>query len=1205
MKTLPLSFIFILLICVKFSTAQKHYTLLLENGYRTPEANAAQFISGFNVADEAVINGYFYKYIQFYDIPSDQDKTVLLNAGIDLLEYIPSYAYIASLKYNINFSSLSDISNIRSIIDIPLDDRLKPALKNSAPPVYALRSDGAIELTVSLFKNSTLDVVRADLGMHGWTISKEYYIGYIFDLIIPVTELHVLAGKPYVRFVTAVDAPGEPENMYARSLHRVNGMNSDFGAMQYDGSGVVVMMNDDGEIGPHIDFKGRLKANYAIGYGGDHGDHVAGTILGGGNLDPVGKGMAPGAELIVFPASNYPGFDSIYQHYFSMETRVTSTSYSNGCNAGYTTLAQIMDHQVRTLPGLMHVFSAGNNGIYDCGYGAGSGWGNITGGHKAGKNVMAVANLDYQDQLANSSSRGPAHDGRIKPDVAAMGTNVYSTGPSQTYNYKSGTSMACPGAAGTIATIIHAYKEIYSAEPAGGLIKAILMNSAEDLGNSGPDFKFGFGRINAQNALSVVENQQLNAGFLSHADSTSFTINVGAAKDHLRVMTYWTDYEGSVNTTKALVNDLDMKVIAPDGTVFYPWVLNHAPNPVTLDQPAVRAIDTINNVEQVTIDNPLPGNYTVKVYGTVIPFGPQPYHITWMYDDQTIDITYPAEREALVPGETIPVRWDTYGAAGTFALSYSVDGGSIWQNIAASLPGNERSYDWTVPQHASGNVILSVSRGAESDTTGFFTIAGQPANINIPFRCPDSLAITWDSVPGALGYVITRLGTTTMDSIAVSANNHAVIYNISPTTDDWFSVYALTANGGKGRKAVAEYKPMGLFNCPINYDVQLWEIVKPANDLYPGCQTGVLYDVEVRIKNNGLAAVYNFPISYQIDQQPVVIDTVSSVIAPGGISQFVFNTPVSLSGNGIKTLQVFTGFASDQYKGNDTLSVDVIIEPLTIQSPDYEDDFELLTLCSTASDCEFVSCDVGPLWANIPNGQGDDIDWRVNSGDTPSNTTGPDRDHKPGTISGKYLYLEASGNCYNKEAKLISSCIDLTNATVPVLSFWYHMYGSNMGRLHLDVLVDGAWINNVMPFKSGNQGIAWKNQMVDLSAYNGKIINVRFRGVTGNGYSSDLALDDIAIVETMGVEASSSMSEVVIYPNPTKKNLTIEGYTITGETLEIELLSSEGRLLYRNNYAAPAGKFSTTLEISGFGMGVYYLRIMSNGNRHVKKVILL
>ena len=71
-----------------------------------------------------------------------------------------------------------------------------------------------------------------------------------------------------------------------------------------------------------------------------------------------------------------------------------------------------------------------------------------------GKNVIAVGNVNDDDIIRNSSSRGPATDGRIKPDICAKGTSVYSTIDENDYSYKTGTSMACPGIAGSLPNYI-------------------------------------------------------------------------------------------------------------------------------------------------------------------------------------------------------------------------------------------------------------------------------------------------------------------------------------------------------------------------------------------------------------------------------------------------------------------------------------------------------------------------------------------------------------------------------------------------------------------------------------------------------------------------------------------------------------------------------------------------------------------------------
>jgi len=141
-----------------------------------------------------------------------------------------------------------------------------------------------------------------------------------------------------------------------------------------------------------------------------------------------------------------------------------------------------------------------------------------------------------------------------------------------------------------------------------------------------------------------------------------------------------------------------------------------------------------------------------------------------------------------------------------------------------------------------------------------------------------------------------------------------------------------------------------------------------------------------------------------------------------------------------------------------------------------------------------------------------------------------------------YIYLEASNNCYFKDAHLMSPCIDLTNAYQPVLDFWYHMYGDNMGSLHVDVLIGTDWDLDIMPAISSNQGNLWKNNTIDLTPYLGEIINIRFRGTTGSGYQSDIALDDIAVIETSGAgfEEKYLDAKIHVYPNPASDYFIID-----------------------------------------------------------------
>ncbi|MCB9231756.1 MAG: T9SS type A sorting domain-containing protein [Bacteroidia bacterium] len=184
------------------------------------------------------------------------------------------------------------------------------------------------------------------------------------------------------------------------------------------------------------------------------------------------------------------------------------------------------------------------------------------------------------------------------------------------------------------------------------------------------------------------------------------------------------------------------------------------------------------------------------------------------------------------------------------------------------------------------------------------------------------------------------------------------------------------------------------------------------------------------------------------------------------------------------------------------------------------EDFETMGLCGTASDCGVTVCGLSNGWENLVNGTEDDIDWRINEGSTPSTGTGPTMDANPGTITGNYAYTEASA-CSGNTAIMLSPCLDLTGAVNPELIFSYHMLGSNMGELHLDVLSAGNWVLDEMTPLSGDQGGAWLARTVSLLPYAGSVIKIRFRGITGGGFASDIALDNMIIRESPSLSAGA------------------------------------------------------------------------------------
>ena len=122
--------------------------------------------------------------------------------------------------------------------------------------------------------------------------------------------------------------------------------------------------------------------------------------------------------------------------------------------------------------------------------------------------------------------------------------------------------------------------------------------------------------------MNAIENNNFLSSSIEQNLSNTHNISVPSNTVQLKVMVYWHDKEGSTAAVKSLVNDINIQITDPSGQIFDPWVLNTSPSATLLDQNATRGIDDLNNMEQITIDNPQNGNYNLTVGGYSIPFGP-------------------------------------------------------------------------------------------------------------------------------------------------------------------------------------------------------------------------------------------------------------------------------------------------------------------------------------------------------------------------------------------------------------------------------------------------------------------------------------------------------------------------------------------------------------------------------------------------------
>ena len=429
----------------------------------------------------------------------------------------------------------------------------------------------------------------------------------------------------------------------------------------FDGRGVTVSVADSGlnngdAASMHPDLRGRVDAFFYYGRLTDasdehsHGTHVAGIVAGNGatgEMDDTGAlyglGVAPMAHIIgqrIFDGvGGYeapPTYETLTRDAVRAGAVIGSNSWGDDTHGRYDISAAEFDALVRDAdfgtPGdqpYILEFSAGN---------AGPGRQTI-GSPAVAKNVIATGaaqnnRFDFliygegQDAMADFSSRGPAEDGRIKPDIVAPGTWIASLQSgsatdqsawlpiSANYQYQGGTSQAGPHASGAAAIFVQYYREMNTnATPSPALVKGALINSAVDMDDTAgtdpvPNMDEGWGRLDLTQLIGssrriLYEDQQQP---LSSGQVSERSVIVGSRNQPLKITLTYTDVPGLPAAIPALVNDLDLEVIAPDGSVYHGNQFDKGESVA-----GAPGFDTINNVEAVHLREPLPGEYLVRV----------------------------------------------------------------------------------------------------------------------------------------------------------------------------------------------------------------------------------------------------------------------------------------------------------------------------------------------------------------------------------------------------------------------------------------------------------------------------------------------------------------------------------------------------------------------------------------------------------------
>src|SRR5688572_7042765 len=912
MRIHPIPFIILLCLFSIFSFSQRDTSsaLQLRSGKVFPEKNITQENVKSFAGQLQKVNGKSFAVLQFQQIPSESRKQELAASGIQLLEYISGNAYTICITKNIDHTILQK-AGARSIFELSPVQKMHPVMAKGIFPSWAIRTPGIVDVWISFPKTISFDEIKKLLREKNVEITATQYSSYhVIGLRIVRSRLNEVASFPFIEYIEPAPHGDQKLNYIAKQNSRGNILHASpvVGGYNLKGAGVVVGVGDNADPQYHIDFTGRLIDFAGAGYS-YHGTHVYGTIGGGGIVSEQYPGYAPKATLI---AQNFGGILSNASTYVTdYGMVVTNNSYGDivgDCDyMGYYDLqSRVLDQMAIDLPHLQNVFAAGNDGGLTC-LNYPSAFRTVLSGYQSAKNVLVIGATDRAGAVTSFSSRGPVKDGRTKPELMADGLFTVSTVPTPDdwYGVQPGTSMSAPAVTGGLALLYEKYRlQNSGSNPKNALMKALICNGGYDLGNTGPDYTYGFGWMNLGRSIDMLSNNRYFTSTISTGANISHSIIVPANTAQLKVTLYWNDPAAAVFASQSLVNDLDLEITSP--TSILPYKLDTIPANVNTN--ATQAADHINNIEQIVIDNPTNTNYTVNIKGTSVASGPQEYFVVYDLIPIETKIVHPIGNETFVPGETETIQWESYGgSANTFLVEYF--DGSSWNTINAAVAANVRRLDWVVPTIQTSQALIRITKNTtgQVSTSAVFTILGMPTLSLSSTQCEGYFAFDWTAVAGATDYEVFQLQGTEMVSVGTTLSTNYIFNGLSSSTEHWVTVCA-RLGGQRGRKAFAIKRIPNSGTCIgaiSDNDLKMDSIIAPIyGRLNTSTSLTATTTVSARIKNLDDNNVTNFKMRYYVGGALVVEDLVSTTVAPGNTYSHNFSLPYNFSPTGNYILKV-------------------------------------------------------------------------------------------------------------------------------------------------------------------------------------------------------------------------------------------------------------------------------------------------------------
>lgn len=466
-----------------------------------------------------------------------------------------------------------------------------------------------------------------------------------------------------------------------------------------------------------------------------HATDMATLVGGAGNTWISGRGVASEAGL--FSESFELLLPNAGSYFLNNSISVQNHSYGVGVENFYGVESVAFDEQALELPSLLHVFSSGNSGKSK---GSGTykeveGMANLTGSFKQAKNVLVVTAASDDGLIPEQNSRGPAYDGRIRPELTAYGGE--------------GTSDAAALVSGAALLLQEHFRNREGNLPPSDMVRALLIAGAEDTREPGPDFFGGYGVMNLSKSLLSLDSGWYRSGVVGDGESANFDIVLNEGKKDLRVVLVWRDVPANEGDYLALVNDLELSISSTGGT-FLPWVLDASPTAEALAKPAEQGEDHLNTVELISIENAGAGSYTVQVAATHALSG-QAYSVAWYAENlETFQWVFPTSSNPLLSGKETNLYWEnSYNVAGTLEIGYET---GQWELISENIPPGQSSQPF-VPPAVYSEAVLRMSFGDKVFLSDTFTISPRPG-LEVALNCDDRFILSWNKLADDLLYEV-------------------------------------------------------------------------------------------------------------------------------------------------------------------------------------------------------------------------------------------------------------------------------------------------------------------------------------------------------------------------------------------------------------------------------------------------------------------